>query len=85
MLADTITAILSALVVAGVALQFAAASGLGVRLVRRELARRGSMARRTVLAAPNRRIAAGPAVRPAARRRCRDYRLAMRAGRATAA
>ncbi len=85
MLADTITAILSALVVAGVALQFAAASGLGVRIVRRELARRGSMARRTVPAAPNRRIAAVPALRPVARRRCRDYRVALRGARPNAA
>ncbi len=86
MLADTITAILSALVVAGVALQFAAASGLGVRIVRRELARRSSMARRTVPAAPNRRTAsAPPAVRPPARRRCRDYRLALRGARPNAA
>lgn len=89
MLADTITAILSALVVAGVALQFAAASGLGVRIVRRKLARRSSMARRTVPAAPNRRTASAPsapsAVRPPARRRCRDYRVALRAARPNAA
>lgn len=78
MLADTITAILSALVVAGVALQFAAASGLGVRLVRRKLARRTSPT-------PIPLRAAAPALRPIARRRCRDYRLALRAARANAA
>ena len=78
MIANTLTAVLSVLVVTGVTLQFVAASGLGVRIVRRKLARRAAPT-------PVPRAAVTPAPRPTARRRCRDYRLALRGARANAA
>ena len=79
MLANILTAVLSLLVVAGVLLQFAAASGLGVRIMRQKLVRRVPPA-----PIPHAAVAA-PKPRPAARRRCREYRAALRAARASVA
>jgi hypothetical protein len=71
MLIQIVTGVLSALVVAGLVAQLFTLTCLGGTIVRNKLRAR-----------PKARVAAEPAPRPIARRRRRDYRIALRLARA---
>jgi len=82
----TSSAILFAVVALGVALQLATVSRLGARIVMGRIGRHWNTARRSKAAPAARHPApgAGQTGRPTARRRCRDYRAALRSAQPSA-
>jgi hypothetical protein len=84
MLTQIVSAIALTFVVAGVALQLAAVSRLGLRIVRDKVRRRVRRSvRRAVPAGVTKRSAPAP-IRSTTRRRSRDYRQALRSARHSA-
>jgi hypothetical protein len=80
MLTQIVSAIALTLVVAGVALQLAAVSRLGLRIVRSKVRQRARRAIRPVVPVGAKKAQPAP-IRSTPRRRSRDYRQALRSAR----